>query len=244
MIIDKLIEESSVDLGNRKIKDVRIGLGYTAVMLDDGACGLAGTLTDGTNACCTYLQNAGELIGKQALKVAEYATLPSPVAASLGVATLNACLNRTGVPGPDLLEVLPIDQAIVGMVGYFEPFIHELRKRAKELYIFERRPLAPDVVPDWAAERIIPKCDVVILTAISLINGTLDHLLELSQGEVALVGPTTPLSQVFGDYGVNHLFGSLATDPHSVMNIVSQAGGTQRFGSSIKKVYQKLEANQ
>jgi hypothetical protein len=126
------------------------------------------------------------------------------------------------------------------MVGYFEPFIQELRKRAKELYVFEKRPLAPDVLPDWAAERILPKCDVVILTAISLINGTLDHLLELSRGDVGLVGPTTPLSNIFSEYGVNHLFGSLVTNPNLVMNIVSQAGGTQRFGSSIKKVYQRL----
>jgi uncharacterized protein len=240
MIIDKLIEESKEDLASRKIKDVRIGLGYTAVMLDDGACGLAGTLTDGTNACCTYLEDAGELIGKQAIKVAEYATIPNPVAASLGVATLNASLNRTGVPGPDLLRVLQIDKAVVGMVGYFEPFIQDLRKRAKELYVFERRPLAPDVLPDWAAERILPKCDVVILTAISLINGTLDHLLELSHGEVGLVGPTTPLSAIFAGYGVKHLFGSIIADADAVMNIVSQAGGTQRFGNSIKKVYQKL----
>jgi uncharacterized protein len=240
MIIDKLLESSTEGLARCRLKDVRIGLGYTAVLLDDGACGLAGTLTDGTNQCCTYLQDAGELIGKQALEVAKYAVVPDPVAATVGVATLNASLNRDGVKGPDLMSALPIDQKVVGMVGFFEPFIQELRLRAKDLYVFEKRPLAPGVLPDWAAERIIPKCDVVILTAISLINGTLDRLLQLSRGEVALVGPTTPLSPVLREYGVKHLFGSVVTDAAAVMNIVSQAGGTQRFGSSIKKVYQKL----
>ena len=240
MIIDRLLQSAEQNLASRKVQDVRIGLGYTAVILDDGTCGLAGTLTDGTNECCTYMQDAGDLVGKQALEVARYAILPSPVAASVGVATLNASLNKDGVEGPDLLEALPIDQAVIGMVGYFEPFIDKLRQKSKKLHVFERRPLAPEVLPDWAAERIIPKCDVVILTAISLINGTLDRLLSLSHGEVAIVGPTTPLSTILGDYGVKHLFGSLITDPNAVMKIVSQAGGTQRFGSAIKKVYKKL----
>ena len=241
MIVDRLLETARPELRQRRIADVRIGLGYTAVLLDDGACGLAGTVTEGTSSCCTYLERAGELLGKQADEVAEYVLVPDPIAATVGMATLNGVLNRDGAPSPDPLTVLPIDGATVGMVGWFEPFIPAIERRAKDLYVFERRKLAPNVLPDWAAERILPRCDVVILTAIAFINSTIDHLLELVQGkEVAIIGPTTPMAPLLGEYGVRHLFGSIVTDPSKILTIVSQAGGTQRFKEATKKVYRRL----
>ncbi len=241
MIADELLGEAESALSQRVIADVRIGLGYTAVLLDDEGCGLAGTLLEESRHCCTLLAEAGELIGKSALEAAEYATSSDPVASSVGVATLNAVLNRDGEPSPSPLEVLPIDGATVGMVGYFGPLIGELRRRAKSLTIFERRPLSPEVLPDWAAEGELPTCDVVLITALALVNKTLDHLLQLARGEVALIGPTTPLSRVFARYGVSHLFASVVTDPKRVLATASQAGGTQRFKDAAKKVYWRLK---
>jgi len=241
MIVDDLLGEAESTLAERVIADVRIGLGYTVVLLDDEGCGLAGTLIEESRHCCTLLAEAGELIGKPALEVAEWATSSDPVASSVAIATVNAVLNRDGKPGLNLLEVLPIDGATVGMVGYFEPFVEGLRRRAKALTIFERRPLAPEVLPDWAAEQLLPACDIVLITSLTLVNKTLDHLLQLCQGEVALIGPTTPLSRVFARYGVTHLFASVVTDPKRVLATVSQAGGTQRFKGAVKKVYLQLK---
>ncbi len=241
MIVDDLLEEAESTLSKRVIADVRIGLGYTAVLLDGGGGGLAGTVTEGAHGCCTLLAEAGELIGKPALEVAAYSMSSDPVASSVAIATLNAVMNRDGAAGPTPLEALSIDGATVGMVGYFEPFVEELRRRAKALTIFERRPLAPEVLPDWAAERELPTCDVVLITSLALVNKTLDHLLQLSQGEVALIGPTTPLSRVFARYGVSHLFASVVVDPKRVLATVSQAGGTQRFKGAVRKVYLKLK---
>ena len=241
MIVDDLLGEAESTLAKRVIADVRIGLGYTVVLLDDEGCGLAGTLIEESRHCCTLLAEAGELIGKPALEVAEWATSSDPVASSVGIATVNAVLNRDGESSPNPLEALPIDGATVGMVGYFGPLIGDLRRRAKALSIFERRPLAPEVLPDWAVERELPTCDVVLITSLTLVNKTLDHLLQLCQGEVALIGPTTPLSRVFARYGVTHLFASVVTDPKRVLVTVSQAGGTQRFKGAVKKVYLQLK---
>jgi uncharacterized protein (DUF4213/DUF364 family) len=243
VIIDDLLMEVRPKLADRVIADVRIGLGYTALLLDDGGCGLSGTVSEGAQGCCTLLAQAGELIDKPALEVAEYAASSDPVASSVGLAMINAVLNRQGEPGLSPLELLPIDNARVGMVGYFEPFIPELRRRSSTLYIFERRPLSKEVLPDWSAERLLPTCDVAIITSLTIINDTLDHLLELAQGEVALVGPTTPLSRTFASHGVSHLFATVVTDPQRIMTIISQAGGTQRFKGSAKKVYLHLKNN-
>ena len=241
MIVDDLLGEAEAALSTRVIADVRIGLGYTAVLLDDEGCGLAGTLIAESRHCCTLLPKAGELIGKPAAEVAGYAVSGDPVASSVGIATVNAVLNRDGEGSPSPLEVLPIDGKTVGMVGYFGPLIGELGRRAGSLAIFERRPLSPEVLPDWAAERELPDCDVVLITSLALVNKTLDHLLQLARGEVALIGPTTPLSPVFARYGVNHLFASVVTHPQRVLATASQAGDTQRFKGAVKKVYRRLE---
>jgi len=41
VITDELLELLTEKAQHRVIRDVRTGLGYTAVLLDDGACGLA-----------------------------------------------------------------------------------------------------------------------------------------------------------------------------------------------------------
>jgi len=192
LIVDDLLEEAKSGLSTRRIADVRIGLGYTAVLLDDESCGLSATTTEGAHGCCTLFDEAGELVGRSAIDVGGFVRLPDPVASCVGMATINAVLNREGIPSPNPLQVLSIDDAVVGMVGYFEPFIPELRRRSKQLYVFERRPLSDEVLPDWSAERLLPTCEVAIITSLALVNETLDHLLDLAQGEVALIGPTTP----------------------------------------------------
>jgi uncharacterized protein (DUF4213/DUF364 family) len=240
MILDDLLQEAESGLAERHVADVRIGLGYTAVMLDDGGCGLAGTVVEESEWRCTVLPEAGELVGRPALRSAEMALAQNPLAATVGVATMNAVLNRAGEASPDVLDVLRIDGAKVGMVGMFEPYVDRLRRRAAELRVFERRPVAPGVLPESEAERILPECDVAILTSLTLVNKTLDHLLELASGEVALLGPTTPLSTVFASYGVDHLFGVVVEDAVRLREIVSQTGGTRRFGQTVRKVYRDL----
>ena len=106
MIIDELIEGARETLTGRLIADVRVGLGYTAVLLDDGGCGLSGTVSEGADMGCTVLPEAGELLGFPAERAAQMAITANPVASSVGVATINAALNRSGQAGPDLLEWL------------------------------------------------------------------------------------------------------------------------------------------
>jgi uncharacterized protein len=240
MIIDQLLEDAQIRLAGRSVADVRIGLGYTAVTLDDGGCGLAGTITEGADWSCSLLSDAGDLVGSSAMTLATEALSNHPVRSSVGVATINAVMNRHGEKGPGPLEVLPVDGARVALVGLFRPIVPELRRRAAELHIFERQPVSPETLPDWAAERILPDCDVAIITSLTLVNKTLDHLLELAGGEVALLGPTTPHSSVFAAHGVGHLFGRVVRDSNRILSVVSQAGGTQRFGSAAPKTYRKL----
>jgi hypothetical protein len=46
--------------------DIRIGLGYTAVLLENGSCGLAYTLHEKEHESCGVMPDAGKLAGRKA----------------------------------------------------------------------------------------------------------------------------------------------------------------------------------
>jgi len=218
------------------IADVRIGLGYTAVMLDNGKAGVAWT-PDSNAACCTHFAAAGTLIGRPAGEVlAMLADRNSPLCRALGLATTNALL--TSLPLPSLLPeeviaslaVTPRDR--VAMVGYFGPVIAQLEKSGCTPDIIELNPRKGNTLTPEQGKRALAECSVAIITATSLINGTCDDLLaSLGKPRAALLlGPSTPLCPpAFSGTGITHLSGALVRDPDRVLQVVSQGGGTMRM---------------
>ncbi len=239
MIVDELLDEAKDELESRDVRDVRIGLSYTGVLLDDGNMGLAYSFREESSRCCEVVSSAGELCG-DAWELARMARSSRAVDSSVGVATINSVINQNprGEDG-DLMEFLEIEEGDeVGMVGRFGPLVDRIREDA-ELYIFERNPRREEVYPDWAVESILPDMDVCIITGTSVINKTIDRLLELSGGarEVAVLGPTTPLSErVFDEHGATFLGGMVIENVDKALRIISQGGGTRKLGSVASKV--------
>ena len=64
MIVENLIKCASLNSKGQRIKDVRAGLGYTCVLLEDGSSGLAYTFRNEMGCSCSILSEAGNLIGK------------------------------------------------------------------------------------------------------------------------------------------------------------------------------------
>lgn len=227
----------------RTVVDVRIGLGYSAVLLDDGSLGLAYSLKSGAFHCCEISEKPGEL-GGNAWDLARLALAPRGMDSAVGVATVNAAVNpRAEAEQGDVLEFLklqPNDK--IGMVGYFRPLVPKLREE-HELLIFERAPerAAQDdeVRPDWAAEKMLPTVDVAIITGTAIINKTIDHLLDLAANarEIAVVGPSTTLApDVFAKRGVTLLCGIVVEDAEKALRIVSQGGGARNLTKAARKV--------
>lgn len=125
------------------VADVRIGLGYTAVQLDDERCGLAYNFRDEFREGCGMISTAGTLVGRQASDLAQWARSTDPLISAVGLATLNALTEAppTAMDTDLLAELRVASDDVVGMVGYFVPFIAPLRSRGKALHIFERRPV-------------------------------------------------------------------------------------------------------
>jgi uncharacterized protein (DUF4213/DUF364 family) len=65
---------------------------------------------------------------------------------------------------------------------------------------------------------------VVVITATTLINKTFESLVSLCKikTKVMVFGPSTPLSPILFDYGVDLLCGTIVIDPKAVMLAFSQ----------------------
>jgi uncharacterized protein (DUF4213/DUF364 family) len=146
------------------------------------------------------------------------------IEAGIGLAAVNSMIAPRGkeLNVTDFLLENGVGKKIA-MVGHF-PMVNDLRKVADELWVFERQPQKGDL-PDTAAEHLIPQADIVAITSSTIVNKSLERLLELSQGFTIVLGPSTPMSEVLFDYGVDMIAGIRVTDEARMMAKIAQGGG-------------------
>lgn len=239
MIIEELLDLAEDDLKGRKAIDVRIGLSYAGVLLDDQSLGLAYSFRRESSERCEVVDRAGDLEGS-AWKLAKFSLSPKTVESSVGVAAINAVINReTDGKVGDILDFLDVRRGDkVGMIGDFKPLVERLEEDI-ELYVFERYSQEGDVYPDWAAERILPNVDVAIITGSAVINKTVDHLLKLAENarETVILGPSTPMApKIFKSRRATLLGGVAIHDPERALKILSQGGGRRKIATVSKKI--------
>jgi uncharacterized protein (DUF4213/DUF364 family) len=212
------------------VLDVRIGVNWTVVVVDlDGEvrCGLASTLK-GTHKHTgePTIPGAGQLTGRSASEIAEWVKSENPTRVSVGMAAINASLPRYPETWEDqnveeLLVSLGEDRP-VALVGHF-PFVPRLRQIIERFDVIDRYPLAGDH-PEDAAPEILPRSGVVAITGMTLLNGTFEGLKTLCSPNaiVLVIGPSTPLSPLMFEVGVDILAGSIVTNVDAVLRVVSE----------------------
>ena len=212
------------------ISQVVIGLHWTAVVSEvDGQnhCGLATTSKiSHEHHSEPDVPEAGRLESLIGLGLLDLTYSDNPIMRSVGVAAINALLHP---PDQDVVDA-NAKEVIYGhgsekkvvLVGRF-PFIPRLRTRVGHLTVLEFNPHTGEL-PASAAQDVIPAADVVAITGMALINHSLEDLLKLCspKARVIILGPSTPLSPVLFDYGVDVLCGSVVTDIKSVLSSISQ----------------------
>jgi uncharacterized protein (DUF4213/DUF364 family) len=227
-IIDVLLESLPEDV---PVRSVLVGAHWTVVC--SLHCGMAATLASNHPHGHAQVRDVGRLHEKKARELAEYACSTDDLEASIGVAAINSLLNVDESLAVEInaSEVLASRGRgkNVALIGHF-PFISQLRETAGQLWVIEQNPTEEEY-PAEAAADLLPQADVVAITSSTLVNHTLDSLLALcpSKATVMLLGPSTPLSPVLFDYGVNILSGTYVVDETAVLRTVGQ-------GASFRQV--------
>ncbi len=238
-----IVEVLSEPAGKARVAEVRIGLGYTAVQLEDGGTGVAYTFHREAQGGCSVFNGLRPISGRPATDLLPLIESSDPIEAAVGLACANALANRHDATHQhgDILEQLdlrPDDQ--VAMVGQFRPLIAPLQRRSSSLTVFEKVPAPRGFLrPAEEAEDHLPCCQVALITATSIINHTIDGLLDAARGcrVVAVLGASTPmLPEVFSSTAVNMLSGVVVEQPLEIMRVVSEGGGMRQFKGSICKV--------
>jgi len=255
------------ELGHLRLQSVAVGIFFTGVRLENGAAGLCATPIKSIPqaVCCPSsakaLPFAGRLKGKLARSVLQDLHHPAALRRTLALATFNALVEtlwqRNGVPAGEYreagdlfaeLDLQPADKVVV--VGAFAPYLRELRRREQDFRVLEKHPstLKPGelrhYVPAEQAGQVIPWADVLIATGTTLLDGSLDLLLNWARpgSRIALVGPTVPLLPgPFLRRGVTLLGGVRVRRPRALLELLTEgASGYHFFDDVAQRVTLRL----
>lgn len=234
-ILDDIISSLTADY---PVEEVRTCTYWTAVISRN--CGLASTIRDECPATPNGKQGrqllsehdkpvrgVGKLTQKSAKELVQYVKSDRLLEATIGMATVNSLINVDESKGVELNAFSVIAEKGEGkniaVIGHF-PFIPKLRRIARELWVLEKRPRPGDLTEEMAPE-VLGKSDVVAISATTLINHTLEGLLSCCRKDVfkVMLGPTTPMSDVMFDYGIDVISGVKVIDERMVLRCISES---------------------
>ena len=107
---------------------------------------------------------------------------------------------------------IPLSGKTVGVIGHMKRTAENL-SNADRVFIFELDP-RPGDLPASREEELLPRCDLVIVTATALINHTLPQIIEWSKnGRVILLGPSAPMCPGLFRAGISRISGCILKNP-------------------------------
>ena len=237
-------------LPDTSVLEVRIGLHWTAVVVEKAnglQCGLASTLeVEHNHSGEPTIPDPGHLASLSGLELAGWISSDIPLRRSVGCAAINALLPQDPSRWVDqnaegaILEHGHGKKAV--LIGHF-PFADHLRTELDDFTVLDLNPTGKDL-PASAAPDILPEADLVAITGMTFINHTLPGLLNLCKPNayILILGPSTPLSPVLADFGVNLLAGSVVEDIPSVLSAVGQGANFRQVHKAGVRLITQLAA--
>lgn len=244
--MESVLSAARNDLAGRTIEDLTVGISLISVQLSDGRVGVAYVVREHLPAGCSVFDYVPDSIGRPAEEIAAWTLAGNDdLQRGVGLAVLSAAAQGQPLENDQRAEVpfgLSITkQDTVGMVGYIPPVADPIIERCGKMVIFDEglSRMGGNVLLSSMEEqpKLLPECDVVLLSGSSAANGTLDSLLTLcaKAREVVLLGSSTPMfPRGFAGTPVTRLAGSVWDNERKdeLFRAVSLAGGimqTRRF---------------
>jgi len=211
----------SVNVDHQPVGKILVGANLTLVQ--GKRWGMASTLTE-ANVHNNFIKETGRLHNALISFLLEKFLSERIFESSLGMAALNSVLDiPTSFNLADAYN--EIEQRSfaknVAVVGHF-PFVDKLDKISENCWVFERK-LQDGDLPAERMPDFLPKADVLVLTAQVIANNCFQNIIELAPHAFKIMlGPSTPLSPVLFDYGIDVLGGVRVTDPDLVYQYIAQ----------------------
>ncbi len=243
IILKRLYEKIKPAAQNLRIADLRIGLSYVGIKLDNESAGLAAVLPESSVRGCTVLKEAGTYAGSFVVDTLKYLVDgKNALHRAIGLATANALVlpesgNTEDREATTYLNLQPGEK--VAMVGLFAPLVERIRSTGAALTVVEKNPERLEVLSAEEKQEALKDCDVAIITATTLLNNTFEETICLlgRPRSVVLMGPSTPLvPEIFRDTPVTHLGGSIVADAAKALRIISEGGGTPALRTCLRFV--------
>ena len=206
------------------VRQLVVGAHWTLVGSAHGGMGstLLGEGPHGHSA----VRDVGSLHQKSAQELARWVLSDNLLEASIGMAALNSLLDvdEAGLEEVNAAKILAreAEGKNLAIVGHF-PFVERIKSIPRHCWVIEKRPYGDDL-PEASAQEYIPQADVVAITGTAFINHTIEGLLALCRpgSQVMVLGPSTPLSPLLFDYGINYLSGSRVVDEQAAILTIQQ----------------------
>ncbi len=264
MILDETIhvlKNSYKDkVENLFIREVRIGLYMTAISLSDGSTGLSSTAKPVNSEIHRKKESRdygdftpNNITGKSILDLFE-CKKQGPLIDTLRVAALNALsseiLRNPGyqiLANTDPIDLLDLEQnQTITLVGAFQSYIQEISQTNNRLFVLEYNEEAFEkderkyYTPAKEFSKILPGSDIVIITGLTLVNHTLDQLLESisPDSKVIVTGPSSSIiPDILFEHNVDIIGAVRINDPELSLKIVSEgAAGYHMFRYCAEKI--------
>jgi len=228
-ILQELVESLKIDL------PVSAGVvGFHLMAVASQRLGLAAHLpSQGQSDAVVSEKGVGTLIGRRARDLAYWLLEDHWVRAGIGMAALNSVLE---IDYQALLEVNAkqiIAERAIGknlmVVGHF-PFIGQLRSKVRNLWVMEKEPRSGDLSEEEGYQALA-EADVVAITGSCLINHTFDRIMaNCKPGSFKIMlGPSTPLSTILLDCGLDVIGGALVEEKSAVLRMVEKGAAFRQL---------------
>jgi uncharacterized protein (DUF4213/DUF364 family) len=134
---------------------------------------------------------------------------------SIGMATINSALPEGDYEELNAEELIAEKAAgkTAAIIGHF-PFTDRIREITSKLWVFELNPKDASDLPLEKEPELLSQADVVAISAMTLLNHTFDGVMSYCKKSAykILLGPSTPLSKIVFEYGIDAVAGTRVSD--------------------------------
>ena len=166
------------------------------------------------------------LVGRSARDLACWLMGEEWLEAGIGIASLNSLLEIDYDKLHEINAKHIIAERATGknllVVGHF-PFVDSIRSSVRNLWLMEKQPGA-ECISEEEGYKLLPEADVVAITGSSLINHTFERIVSncRSGSFKMMLGPSTPLSDLLFDYGLDAIGGALVEGVNTILAEIEQ----------------------